>query len=153
MKTHFRKFRRKLFADAGGQCFYCGASLAYEGPLKSDGRDWLFLAVSSRMDGEHKNPLIRGGPHELANVVAACRSCNGIKRLRTSEEFRFILAFKTGQWPYQFHGERGIEVMPRDMLFVASPDRIENLCAHNFGRRKASRRGHETHDMRKQPLR
>lgn len=41
------------------RCLYCGAKV----PLTMD----------------HRVPLSKGGPHNVANVVAACRSCNSAK--------------------------------------------------------------------------
>lgn len=62
----------ELVAQHGNACAYCGAI----GPLEPD----------------HRVPLTRGGTNFIANIVPACRSCNGRKHTMTEEEFRALLA-------------------------------------------------------------
>ena len=50
--------RRAVFARDGGRCVYCGAP-------------------ATSLD--HVIPRSRGGGHEWANVVSACRRCNHVK--------------------------------------------------------------------------
>jgi len=54
--------RRAVFARDGGRCVYCGN-------------------VATSID--HVVPRSRGGRHEWANVVSACRRCNHVKADRT----------------------------------------------------------------------
>ena len=61
-----------MVAVAGGLCTYCGKTR----PLTMD----------------HRTPLSRGGRHELANLIPACKPCNSRKHTRTEEEFRTLLA-------------------------------------------------------------
>jgi 5-methylcytosine-specific restriction endonuclease McrA len=59
---------RALVAEHNGRCAYRGC----EGPLTMD----------------HRLPLARGGKHEIANILPACRPCNSEKGTLTEEEFR-----------------------------------------------------------------
>ncbi len=61
---------------AGGRCGYCGI----EAPLTMD----------------HRVPLSRGGRHEIANLIPACKPCNSRKHTRTEEEFRALLDSERG---------------------------------------------------------
>jgi 5-methylcytosine-specific restriction endonuclease McrA len=56
--------RRALFARDGWSCVYCGTS-------------------GGRLTLDHVVPRSRGGNHEWANVVSACRRCNHVKADRT----------------------------------------------------------------------
>jgi 5-methylcytosine-specific restriction endonuclease McrA len=60
-----------LVAAAEGRCTYCGEVR----PLTMD----------------HRIPLIRGGRHEIENIIPACKPCNSRKHTRTEEEFRAFL--------------------------------------------------------------
>ena len=62
--TRFNVFLRDRF-----RCQYCGIGVS----MKTGTRD-------------HVRPLSRGGPDVLANVVTACRDCNGRKDARTPDE-------------------------------------------------------------------
>ena len=53
---------QSILTTYGHRCAYCGK----EGPLTRD----------------HVIPLSRGGPHSLANLVPACRSCNAKKGVK-----------------------------------------------------------------------
>ena len=61
--------RKLVFSRDGFQCQYCGQHIT----MNSGTRD-------------HVIPLARGGPDTLANVVAACLTCNGRKGCRTPIE-------------------------------------------------------------------
>lgn len=50
-------------------CYYCGKKEVH-------------------LEQEHKTPLIRGGKHDIYNVVPACRECNARKHKKTEEEFK-----------------------------------------------------------------
>ena len=74
-----------LVAAADGVCRYCGKSQ----PLTMD----------------HRVPLSRGGRHEIANLIPACKPCNSRKHTRTEEEFRALLDSERGlseeEYPYR----------------------------------------------------
>jgi 5-methylcytosine-specific restriction endonuclease McrA len=61
--------RRAVFIRDGFACQYCGARLS--------------LTTGTR---DHVVPRSRGGSDTLANVVAACRTCNARKDARTPHE-------------------------------------------------------------------
>ncbi len=61
--------RKLVFSRDGFRCQYCGTGVN----MKTGTRD-------------HVQPLSRGGPDVLANVVTACRDCNGRKDDRTPDE-------------------------------------------------------------------
>ena len=58
---------RAILAQFDGMCVYC--------------------KVASGKTMDHVIPLSRGGPHDAANVVPACRSCNSSKGSSTLEEW------------------------------------------------------------------
>lgn len=62
--------RRAVFVRDGGRCVYCGVT-----------------ATSI----DHVLPRSRGGRHEWANVVSACRRCNHLKADRTVAEIGWRL--------------------------------------------------------------
>jgi 5-methylcytosine-specific restriction endonuclease McrA len=66
--------RKAVFIRDGFACQYCGTRLS----MNTGTRD-------------HVLPRSRGGPDTLANVVAACRSCNGRKDDRTPLEAGMVL--------------------------------------------------------------
>lgn len=37
---------------------------------------------------EHKQPLAKGGPHNLENIAPACMTCNEAKHILTEDEFK-----------------------------------------------------------------
>lgn len=55
---------------AGNVCYYCGCVI--------DGVKTI----------DHKTPVSRDGTNESANIVLACRHCNGQKGAMTEEEYR-----------------------------------------------------------------
>ena len=61
--------RKLVFSRDGFQCQYCGTRIS--------------MGTGTR---DHVVPLSRGGPDVLANVVTACRDCNGRKDARTPAE-------------------------------------------------------------------
>jgi hypothetical protein len=144
------KTRRALHVAFDGKCFYCGTRLAWEGPPNHKGRQWLEVGVSTAMDIEHKVPIIRGGDHSVANVVASCKSCNAEKRLRTAEEYRLLLGLRRRAMPHRFAGEA--PPPKRDYLVVVSPEAILALVAHNRTTRR-SRSRWDAHGLRKTALR
>lgn len=63
-----------LFLIEDMTCYYCGTD------------------VSDYYELEHKTPFIRGGRHELSNLVKACGYCNEYKGSMTEDEYRKFLA-------------------------------------------------------------
>lgn len=66
----FLQLRHQVFAKGDGRCWYCGV------PLKI-----------KTFQVDHTMPTSRGGTHEFANLVPACRPCNSKKQGSTAEEF------------------------------------------------------------------
>lgn len=66
----------KLFRRDRMTCGYCGNLFPERGLTR-----------------EHIAPVSRGGPDVWANVVSACRGCNGRKGARTPEEARMPLVY------------------------------------------------------------
>lgn len=66
---HVGLTKHRLFARDRNVCGYCGQRF-----------------VESELTVEHITPVSRGGRHEWANVVTACRSCNTRKGSRRPEE-------------------------------------------------------------------
>ena len=60
-----------LFRSQDGRCMYCGAE-----------RDIREFQI------DHMVPVVRGGPHEMANFQLLCGPCNNRKRDYTDDEFR-----------------------------------------------------------------
>jgi len=46
-----------------GCCYYCGEALATAG-------------ISEQVHRDHMTPLVKGGTHDVDNIVLACRTCN-----------------------------------------------------------------------------
>ncbi len=63
--------KQALFRSQGGRCMYCGAE-----------RDIREFQI------DHMVPVVRGGPHEMANFQLLCGPCNNRKRDYTDDEFR-----------------------------------------------------------------
>ena len=62
---------RELVARYEGRCAYCG--------------------TLTKMTMDHRTSLRRGGRHEIANVLPACKVCNSRKGTMSEEEFRALL--------------------------------------------------------------
>ena len=98
-----------LIAAAGGRCNYCGEI--------------------RRLTMDHRIPLSRGGRHEIANIIPACKPCNSRKNTRTEDEYRAFLlderqrGISESEAPYGIpQGDRrDINVSDRDMP-VSSDD-------------------------------
>lgn len=71
--------RRAVLERDGAQCVYCGRHEGEYQPGSETARDAVIVI-------DHVLPVARGGADELANLVAACASCNGMKSDRTPEE-------------------------------------------------------------------
>ncbi|MEF9995780.1 MAG: HNH endonuclease [Burkholderiaceae bacterium] len=92
-RVSFNKYR--LFARDRHVCGYCGA-----------------LCDERELTVEHIQPVSRGGHHEWANVVTACRSCNSRKGNRTPEEARMPLLYV----PYAVSRNEGFILSNRRIL-------------------------------------
>lgn len=66
---------RRFLAGRAGSCAYCGRS-------------------DVRLTADHVVPLSRGGRHEPANLVWACRSCNSRKSAKDELQYRAELALE-----------------------------------------------------------
>jgi CRISPR/Cas system Type II protein with McrA/HNH and RuvC-like nuclease domain len=67
--------RRLMYELSNKRCAYCGYRIGF-----------------SEVTIDHKIPLSRGGPDCMDNMVCSCRPCNELKRDRTVEEFRGLVA-------------------------------------------------------------
>ena len=76
------------------RCAYCGA---YGVPLQKD----------------HRQPLSRDGTHTAANILPACRACNGHKHDLSEEQFRAWLS-----WPEEWQLSCGHTVPRRRPVHV-----------------------------------
>lgn len=65
----WNRIRRSVFERDDFTCRYCGER-------------------GGRLECDHVTPVARGGGHEDANLVTACRTCNRSKRDKTLEEWR-----------------------------------------------------------------
>ena len=68
---------RHLFELHGGLCGYCGTNKA------------------NTVD--HMMPIVRGGAHEIENLVPACMGCNASKGRRTALEYLMVFDFLGGR--------------------------------------------------------
>jgi hypothetical protein len=66
----------ELRTTQNGKCFYCNCD------LDNNGRGHL----------DHKTPLVKGGLHEISNLVFACSTCNLRKATKTAEEYLDIIS-------------------------------------------------------------
>lgn len=72
-----RKVHRRLLAETGGCCIYCGRRL-----------DEFSASI------EHIIPLSRGGKNEEINIVASCMPCNYLKYTLFVKDFIALLPFR-----------------------------------------------------------
>jgi 5-methylcytosine-specific restriction endonuclease McrA len=96
--NHHRRRARKVAAAGGGvtAAQWAGIVLVFGGVCS-------YCRQAKKITVDHFVPLIRGGKHDVSNVVPACRSCNASKKDRD---------------PFEWMGLRGI-----DGDFV-----VANLC-------------------------
>lgn len=80
--------RDEILQACDKQCFYC------------------FIPLSrSTMEADHLKAVASGGPHNLANAVAACQSCNRKKGSKSHREFIERKGGKNGISPFvRCHG-------------------------------------------------
>ena len=67
--------RRELWEIQNRRCGYCGTQIGIR-----------------EVTVDHIIPLSRGGPDCADNVICSCKPCNELKRDRTVEEFRALIA-------------------------------------------------------------
>ncbi len=66
-----------LFSEQKEQCYYCKLQLDH-----------------TSLEVDHNIPLCRDGLHDLSNLVLACKDCNRLKGIKTSNEFfQFIYEY------------------------------------------------------------
>jgi 5-methylcytosine-specific restriction endonuclease McrA len=123
--------RRAIFAKTTGRCFYCWL------PLKCSAedtmpRDWLLLKNIDRlMVPDHAQPKSRGGTDDEENLVPSCRGCNAAKGSLTSEEYRFVKAFRARDPALQLPSDTDSRI-ERDWLCIYSDDQERQLFVANF---------------------
>lgn len=130
--TMSSKVRRQLYEWFGGRCYYCGKPLLPDTGPHHDGRDWL-VVPELNMITEHMWPKSRGGTDVVDNLASSCAPCNTLKGSFMPEEFRLLLAMRSGKWPYYFLSEKPCELWPeRDGIMVVSKTYHRSMLAHNF---------------------
>ena len=72
-----RRTQRRLLAETGGCCIYCGRPL-----------DEFTVSI------DHIVPLSRGGLNEDVNIVASCYYCNHLKYTMFVKDFIGLLSYK-----------------------------------------------------------
>ena len=72
-----RRVHRRLLAETGGCCIYCGRRL-----------DEFTASI------DHIIPLSRGGKNESVNIVASCIPCNYLKYTFHVKDFIALLPFR-----------------------------------------------------------
>lgn len=82
-----RKLRTRIFERDGWRCFYCGGVVECE-PWDGQRGGISFAQMSTWACVDHLTPKRRGGSNDDANLVTACRLCNGKKASATLEEYR-----------------------------------------------------------------
>ena len=69
--AHGPSLHEVAYQQMHGCCFFCGTKIP---------RHLMTL--------DHLTPIVRGGAHILANMVASCRACNSAKGAMLLDEFR-----------------------------------------------------------------
>ena len=90
--------RLRVSQKTYGQCWYCGTHFALD-----------------RMTVDHINPRMRGGHHNMDNLVPCYRSCNCSKRTRSLEEFRDLKRRERSDW-----ASKGVSFNERQLEYLES---------------------------------
>jgi 5-methylcytosine-specific restriction endonuclease McrA len=97
VKTKKARQLRKLWAEQGGKCWYCGHDTIIATHIEGQGNPKNAATL------DHKIPKCRGGgPPNKPNKVMACKKCNEWKGAKTIQEFRRQFKMVLGR---DFHGE------------------------------------------------
>lgn len=75
MASFTKTKRKKIYADSGGVCFYCGDKID------------LNYKSSKRMEIDHVTPKSSNGSSSYDNLVASCLMCNRQKKGRDINEW------------------------------------------------------------------
>jgi hypothetical protein len=92
-----RLSRRQLYEQQGGRCCYCGAALYPGRTTKAQKRASKPGDEFVPAEIDHAQPRSRAGKDERHNYRLACVHCNRHKGVLTEEEYRAVIAFRTGQ--------------------------------------------------------
>lgn len=68
--SHTKEELLSLIERNGNRCYYCDRKFK-----------------TSKLLGEHRIPVYRGGSDDIANIVPSCWTCNTLKRGMTDEEY------------------------------------------------------------------
>jgi hypothetical protein len=97
--------KQAIWNKTGGRCWFCGQEL-------------------TQMQIDHAVPRVKGGTHDLDNLLPACRPCNTTKKDKTIEEYRTYLQWQLvdttpfTQSQIEYLASRGIEIPePARLLF------------------------------------
>lgn len=60
-----KKFRRKIWVESGGKCFYCKCDMVYGG-----------APCDNKFTLEHLRARVYGGRKTVRNIRGACHKCN-----------------------------------------------------------------------------
>ena len=108
------------WSKTGGSCWYCGTEMQpfdrekfTVAPIEGHYRGRVTIPPNTFVV-DHIIPLSMGGEGDLENLAPCCWSCNGAKKSKSLEEFRFLRS-------------RQLAGMPR-----FNDDQISYLCAHGI---------------------
>lgn len=71
-----KKFRRKVWVESKGKCFYCRCEMIFDGPM-----------CDNKFTLEHLKPVVFGGKRTLRNIRGACHKCNRERGHKNIYEF------------------------------------------------------------------
>lgn len=75
-----RRIVTLLIERDGNHCHYCGCEMQ-----TNDSTGYTVDGISI----DHITPTDEGGSDDLGNLVLACRQCNGLKKTKHYQEYRF----------------------------------------------------------------
>jgi len=109
-----------VWDKTGGKCWYCGTKTQpfdrerFMDPSIEGRRGGRVVIPPNTFVVDHIIPLSMGGESSLENLAPCCWLCNGSKKSKSLEEFRFLRS-------------RQLAGMPR-----FNDDQISYLCAHGI---------------------